>query len=216
MTPKEHLEYLLRLAAEPGERHQLVRELSDLLGAWPPGYPDELRPPFAALLARIEHDIDPEDRRELAAKLAHCPDAPLPLLNEFFFDLPPDARAGVLQRNARLQTERCDFVNETVLVAAARARRSAEFSGAFSTAFGIDALTAAEILQDGSGLGVAIACRGAGLSRAAFSAIVLLTARGDVGNKLSALDAVPAEGAATLLAFWRKHNTSHDVRQQAA
>jgi len=85
LPPKEHLAHLVRLAAEPASRCEFAREVAELLVAWPADYPAEARASFAALLARAEPEMDPEARRELAVKLAGCPDAPLTLLNEFFF-----------------------------------------------------------------------------------------------------------------------------------
>src|SRR5690348_11860238 len=119
-APKEHLAYLVRLAAEPGARHELVRELAELLTAWPAGYPPEARPSFAAILARAESEIDPEERRALAIKLAGCPDAPLTLLTEFFFDVPADARRKILARVAQQKTAVVHDIDEAALVAAVR------------------------------------------------------------------------------------------------
>jgi hypothetical protein len=215
LSPKEHLAYLVELAAEPGERRELVRELAELLTAWPADYPIEARPAFAALLARVEHDIDPDARHELAVKLADCADAPLALLNEFFFDLPPASHGKVLARDALIATEPTARVNEAALVAAARAKRGTDFAHVFAATFGIDSLTAMEILQDARGTGMAIVCRGTGLSRAAFSTLAVLTPRGDVTARLAAFDTVPEKGAAALLAFWRRQAVQHAHSQAA-
>jgi uncharacterized protein (DUF2336 family) len=213
LTPKEHLAYLVELAAEPGakERCELLRELGELLTAWPKDYPIEARSSFAALLARVEHDVDPENRRELARKLARCPDAPLSLLNEFFFDVPADARGSILKRDCEVPAATARAVDEPALIAAARGKRGAEFANTLASSLGIDVLTAMEILQDTSAMGLAIACRGAGLSRAAFSTFAVLTARSDaqMEARLAAFDSVPEKGAATMLAFWRQQAASH-------
>ncbi len=219
LSPKEHLAYLVELAGEPGaqERRELLRELGELLTAWPSDYPIEARASFAALLARVEHDVDPDNRRELALKLARCPDAPLGLLNEFFFDVPADARRNILDRDCAARPADSVVVDELGLITAARTRRGTEFANALAQSFGIDVLTAMEILQDTSGAGIAIACRGARLSRAAFSALVILSARGDAAQveaRLNAFDQVPEQGAATMLAFWR--NQAAAAHPQAA
>jgi uncharacterized protein (DUF2336 family) len=189
----------------------LLRELGELMTAWPANYPIEARGSFAALLARVEHDVDPENRRQLALKLARCPDAPLALLNEFFFDVPPDARGGILKRDSEVQTAPLASIDEATLIGAARSKRGIEFANALASGLGIDDLTAMEILQDASAMGLAIACRGAGLSRAAFSTFVVLTARNDTQTeaRLSAFDSVPEKGAATMLAFWRRQAAAH-------
>ncbi|HEX2590268.1 MAG TPA: hypothetical protein VHL34_02170 [Rhizomicrobium sp.] len=214
-SPKEHLAYLLELAAQPGARQELVRELADLLTAWPANYPAEVRASFAALLARAEHDIDPEARRELALRLVDCADAPLGLLNEFFFEIPLASRGKVLQRDALIETPVIVDVDEAALVETVRNKRAADLADALARAFKIDTLTASEILQDGSGAGVAIACRGAGLSRAAYSALTVLAARSNTGARLRAFDAVPERGAATMLTFWRRQATLHAHPQAA-
>lgn len=208
-APKEHLAYLLQLAAEPGARQELVRELAELLTAWPPGYPAEVRASFAALLARAEQDIDPEVRRELAVKLARCPDAPLTLLNEFFFDVPADARRAILARDAQQKAAVLRSIDEAALVTAVRTKRGNDLINAFAVAFGIDRLTATEILQDPDGMGIAIACRGAAISRATYSTLVVLIARGEMSARLDAFDEVPEQGAAAMLAFWREHMHLH-------
>src|SRR6185312_8196863 len=150
-----------------------------LLTAWPADYPVEARASFAALLARVEHDVEPDTRRDLAVRLSECSDAPLALLNEFFFEVPVYARGRILDRDALIETASVSGVDEAALIAAARSKRGSDFANAFAAAFGVDVLTAMEILQDSGGTGMAIACRGAGVSRAAYSTLAVLTARGD-------------------------------------
>lgn len=208
-TPREHLAHLLQLAAEPGGRRELVRELADALTAWPADYPAEARASFAALLARVEHDIAPDARRELALKLVDCADAPLSLLNEFFFEVPPGARGTILARDARMDAVATGGIDEVALIETARSVRGPELANALAQTFSIDALTATEILQDATGIGIAIACRGGGVSRVAFSTLAVLTSRGDASVRLAAFDAVPERGAAVMLAFWRKQAAQH-------
>lgn len=214
-SPKEHLAYLVELAAKPSERRELVRELAELLTAWPADYPVEARASFAALLSHAEHDIDPEARRALALKLMDCNDAPLSLLNEFFFEVTPTARAKILARGAVLNATPVADVDERALVAAARNRPAADFVKLLAVALGIDTLTATEILQDATATGIAIVCRGARLSRATFSTLAVLALRGEVGERLSAFDAVPEKGATAMLAFWHKLATAHAHPQAA-
>ena len=214
LSPKEHLAYLVELAAEPGasERRELLRELGELLTTWPANYPIEARSSFAALLARVEHDVDPENRRALANKLARCPDAPLGLLNEFFFDVPADARVEILRRDSQISAPPdTTGIDEETIIQAARTKRGAEFASALATAFGIDQVTASEILQDGSGLGLAIACHGAGFSRAAYSTLAILTTRDEaqIEQRLAAFDAVPDRGGIAMLSFWRNQARVH-------
>jgi hypothetical protein len=65
----------------------------------------------------------------------------------------------------------------------------------------------AGILADPSGQALAIACKGAGLNRAAFSAIALLSAAGanleGAYAMLDAFDAVPLADAARQVRLWR-------------
>ncbi len=208
-APREHLAHLVRLAGEPAaaSRRELLSELGALLTAWPENYPIEARASFAALLARVERDADPECRRDLARQLACCPDAPLDLVQEFFFELPLPAREKILLRAGRVAAPVPAKADEAALVAAARTKRGSELVNAFAAGFRIDALTAMEILQDTSGVGLALACRGAGIARAIFSALAVLTQRTDTGqnrDRLGAFDAVPEKAAAAMLTFWRR------------
>jgi hypothetical protein len=78
-----------------------------------------------------------------------------------------------------------------------------EFAGAFAATLSVPRTVAQEILTDASGQSLAVACKGAGLDRAAFSAIALLTAYAPDPARLSHFDAVPQTGSERLLDFWR-------------
>lgn len=218
LSPKDHLAYLLELAAESGakERVELVRELADLLTMWPADYPVEARASFAALLARVEHDIDPDVRRELAIRLSYCNDAPLGLLKEFFFEVEPAARRRILERDGGVDVQVDEAVDHATLMIAAREKRGTDLAPVFASVFCIDELTATEIMQDSNGTGIAIACKGADVPRAIYSAITVLNTRGEPAERLAAYDAVPESGAAAMLAFWRKQAAQHAQTKVAA
>jgi hypothetical protein len=126
------------------------------------------------------------------------------LLNEFYFDAPSGLRARILSRNEAVDggARECESVDGPALVEAARTINGA-FAARFASTLSVPATIAKEILTDASGQSLAVACKGAGLDRAAFSAIALLTAPELGCERLSHFDAVPRTGAERLLDFWR-------------
>jgi hypothetical protein len=208
----DRLNRLIVLASDnaPANRRTLAMELCDLLLDWPQHYPPAMREPFEALLEKTVRLIDEQTRRVLIAKLAPHAQTPLLLLNEFYFDAPAETREAIVLRNALLQDHTPPDVaatDEKQVVAAARSKTNGEFTASFAAMLGIETATAKHILQDRTGRALAIACKGAHLARATFSALALLTEAGtapdETRERLSSFDTVPLTGAERLLDFWR-------------
>lgn len=209
---RTRLKELLDLAAEAtaAARTRLVEELADLLLDWPEDYPLSMRAHFDLLLEKAAEDVEPEVRAMLARRFAAQPDAPVGLLNRLFFDAPDDVKLAILRRNA-LADDGADHAiaasngEETALVAAARG--DGDPAEAFAQALGIDDVLATRILAEPSGEALAAACKGAHLKRSTHSALALLFAPdGDERERrLTAYDAVPQDGAESLVRFWRTH-----------
>jgi len=212
---KQRLTHLVELATTnaPESRRTLAVELCDLLLDWPAHYPAAMREPFEALLEKIVRMIDADTRRALAEKLGARTETPLPLLNEFYFDAPAETRDAIILRNALLNDGKQPEIpdaDEQAIVSAARNTVNGEFTASFANMLGIEPATAERILQDHSGRALAIACKGAHLTRATFSALALITEGGsgaaDTRERLSSFDSVPLTGAERLLDYWRtKH-----------
>lgn len=214
---KQRLTHLIELATTnaPENRRTLAVELCDLLLDWPAHYPAAMREPFEALLEKIVHMIDADTRRALAERLGARAETPLPLLNEFYFDAPAETRDAIVLRNALLEDgsqPELPRADEKEIVAAARSKTNGEFAKSFGALLGIEAATAERILHDRSGRALAIACKGAHLTRATFSALALITeaANGaaDTHERLSSFDSVPLTGAERLLDYWRTRNAA--------
>ena len=116
-------------------------------------------------------------------------------------------------RNALLEDGSQPDIPETdekQIVSAARTTANGEFAAAFARMLGIEPAMAERILHDRSGRALAIACKGAHLTRATFSALALITETGsgavDTRERLSSFDSVPLTGAERLLDFWRTRN----------
>jgi hypothetical protein len=204
-APRERLNHLLELAAQgPAGRTALLGELADLLLDWPADYALAMRAPFEALFEKTARDADPKTRAVIAGRLEGHQELPVSLLNEFFLDAPCELRTSILARNEMLETEIAGtaHVDAPGLVEAARTMNGA-FVDVFATTLSLPPAIAREILRDASGQSLAVACRGAGLDRAAFSAIALLTAPDAAAERLFDFDAVPKAGAERLLDFWR-------------
>jgi hypothetical protein len=204
-TPKERLSHLLELAAQgAGERAALAGEVADLLLDWPASYPAGMRVAFEALLEKIVREIDLEACVALAARFVdRTDDTPLGLLNAFFLCAPETMRAAILARNdAAGAIDALPIDSETLLHAA---RTADNFGAALVHLAGLPEDLAAAIASDAGAL--AVLCKGAGISRATFSAIAILAGplRSVHENfaMLAAYDQVPANGAAQLLAFWQ-------------
>ncbi len=209
---RERLSRLIELAGEsaPEKQRALAFELCDLLTDWPRLYPPAMREPFEVLLEKVLRRLDATTRRMIGTHLADHAETALALLNEFYFDMPPEARARILARNAGTP-EAAPSVPETndeVLLIEA-VRRGTDFASAFGRFLDIPPATAQRIVDDTTGDALAVVCKGARLKRATYSALALLI-RGDAGanpdahyRRLSAYENVPENGACGILAYWR-------------
>jgi len=205
-APRERLNHLLDLAAQgPAGRAALLNELADLLLDWPADYALAMRAPFEALFEKTAREVDAETRMDVARRLEGHDELPVAVLNEFFLDAPHGLRARILALNDVLDAEANAYiaVDAAKLIDAARTMNGT-FSGIFAQMLALPAATARDILGDASGESLAVACKGAGLDRATFSAIALLVSReGDIAARLSAFDQVPQSAAERLTGFWR-------------
>ena len=210
----ERLNHLIELAAHdaPENRRMLAVELCDLLLDWPARYPEHMREPFEVLLEKTVRSVDEYTRRALATKCGERAEAPINVLNEFYFDAPAEIRDAIVLRNALadgVSPVPIDMANtdETSLIVAARGQRQDELLGALVRVFGVEQAAAFGILDDHSGRSLAIACKGAHFSHATFSALALLMDAGggikELRERLAQFDAVPLMGAERLLDFWR-------------
>ena len=218
MAARENLSRLIELATKESveDRRALARELCDLLLDWPARYPQAMREPFEALLEKTLRMIDAQTRETLAWRIAERDDAPLALLNEFYFGAGAQLRAAILMRNARANgdsahdPEPADLEQASLgasLVEAARTAPQEKFVSSMAVLCGVDGDIAERILRDASGEGLAVLARGAHLGRAAYSALALLTGTAsDPDRKLGIFDGVPQAGAEALLQFWRGRN----------
>jgi hypothetical protein len=203
---RARLNSLVELATEnaPEKRRELAVELCDLLLDWPRSYPAQMREPFEALLEKTVRLIDRDTRHALIARIANAPGVRREFLNEFFFDASPDLRGEILSRNSDYETHDDIAVDEVEIVKAARA--GGAFNDAFAAVLGVASETAARIVGDASAQSLALAIRGAHLSRATFSALVLLVCPGkpaDIETRLAAFDGMDEPAAAAMLSYWR-------------
>lgn len=203
---RARLNSLVELATQnaPEKRRELAVELCDLLLDWPANYPPSMREPFEALLEKTMRLIDRDTRHTLIARIAGTSGVKREFLNEFFFDASPELRGEILARNSDCETHDAVAVDETEVVKAAR--MGDEFNDAFAAALGIASETAARIVGDASAQSLALAIKGAHLSRATFSALVLLACPGkpsDLETRLAAYDDADTHIASAMLTYWR-------------
>jgi hypothetical protein len=179
MSASERLTHLLELADKgPTLRSALAEEVADLLNTWPADCSEEMRRSCEALLAQTAREVDPDTRARLRVHLYANPELAHRVL-------PREARPDVIER----------------------VRSGEDLSAALAESTGLSKCRASEILGDPSGHDLAVACKGAGLNRAAFSALVVLTAKGGQAESyvmLDAFDAVPVAEAARQLRLWRE------------
>jgi len=204
---------LMELAAEhaPEKRRKLAVELCDLLLDWPQNYPLSMREPFETLLEQTVRLVDRDTRASLIARIADAPGTALDFLNEFFFDAPDGLRLIILERNASATpAPNGHAVDEAALIEALRRHPRDAFAELLATALDVTVETAARILHDGTGEALAIAAKGAHLSRAAFSTLALLAdgpgAPEAMLARLAVFENVPERGAENLMRFWRRHS----------
>ena len=180
MAASPKLFHLLQLADQgPALRAALAEEVADLLINWPPDYPASMRCACEALLAKAAHDVDATTRARLRVRL----------------NADPELASRVLPRESATQG-----LIET-------ARQGGDLAGLLAGQLGVDARTAAQILDDETGVALAVACKGAGLDRVAFSALAVLArpgrGRSHAYAVLDAFDNVPAGEASRVLRNWR-------------
>lgn len=180
MAASEKLSHLLQLADQgPALRAALAEEVAELLVHWPADYPHSMREVCEALLAKTARDVDAQTQARLRVLL--CCD--------------PELSHRILPRNSTSQS----------LVEKARA--CGNLAAVLAESLGVDARVADEILGDDSGASLAVACKGALVERAAFSALALLAYpahdRAQAFAMLDAFDQVPVSEAARTLRGWR-------------
>jgi hypothetical protein len=215
-SAKARLAHLLELADKgPSLRAALAEEVAELLMDWPADYPPAMRATFEALLEKAARDVDDDTRTRLITRIGSDPAdplaariLPLEILNAAFFTAAPQIKSRILERNEAPGDDDADDTPqdgeaETRLLAAARASRNCDIS--FAHILDLPGVIAAEILGDPSGQSLAIACKGAHLGRATFSALALLSNPDapDCQARLSSYDDVPPHAAMRLLQSWR-------------
>lgn len=227
---RERLTKLIELASQdsPEDRRTLARELCDLLLDWPANYPTNMREPFEALLEKTLRVIDKQSCDALVWRIAERADAPLDLLNEFYFGAPDELRERILIRNADANRDATHDPEPSDLDAAslsarlvevARTKPRTDFADALTALCGLNETVVERILLDATGESLAILCKGAHLGRAAFSALAMLTgnqAADAAQQRLSAFDSVPQAGAEQLLKFWQMRHRSTEVAKATA
>jgi hypothetical protein len=224
-SAKARLTHLLALADRgPSLRAALAEELIDLLLDWPADTPPAMRATFETLLEKAARDLEPQARARLMARLPNNPLQPLAVhilppesLNACFFAAPPALKAQIVARNRAPgdgpgeNTRPQDAAEEAHLLEALR--DGVHYAVPFAQSLALPAAAAGEILGDTSAWSLAVACRGAHLSRAAFSALALLSIpAGDAADqygRLAIYDDVPPRAAERLLQSWRLPPTAH-------
>ena len=181
MAAPQKLSHLLQLADQgPTLRAALAEEVAELLTNWPADYPDSMRGACEALLAKAARDVDAATRARLRVQLYSN----------------PELADRVLPRESATQS-----LIETV-------RQGGDVAGVLAGVLGLDNKMAAQILDDETGAALAVACKGASLDRAAFSALALLTRPGrDRAHTYAVLDSfdnVPTSEATRVLRGWRE------------
>ncbi|HEX4028395.1 MAG TPA: hypothetical protein VHX18_12315 [Rhizomicrobium sp.] len=179
MAVPQKLSHLLQLADQgPALRAALAEEVAELLVNWPSDYPESMRGVCEALLTRAAHDVDAATRARLRVRL--CSD--------------PELASRVLPRESATQG-----LIET-------ARHGGDVPALLAERLGVDGQMAAQILDDETGAALAVACKGASLDRAAFSALALLAHPGrdrvHAYAMLDAFDNVPISEACGVLRDW--------------
>jgi hypothetical protein len=179
MAASQKLSHLLQLADRgPALRAALAEEVAELLVNWPSDYPESMRGACEALLARAAHDADAATRARLRVRL--------------YSD--PELARRVLPREAAAQG----------LIE--MARQGGDLAGIVAERLGVEGQMAAQILDDETGAALAVACKGASLDRAAFSALALLAHPGrdrvHAYAMLDAFDNVPISDASRILRDW--------------
>jgi hypothetical protein len=173
------LAHLLELADKgPALRAALAEEVAALLVEWPSDCPEAMRPVFENLLAKTAREVDADVRARLRVQLfSHR-----------------ELAARVLPKETN---------PEAPLIEAAR--HGGDIAAPLAEALGLDAFNTGEILKEATGEALAIACKGAGLSRLAYSTLALLALPqgGDAASRLGVYDQIATLDAARTLRAWR-------------
>ena len=185
MAAPHKLSHLLQLADQgPALRAALAEEVAELLIGWPADYPASMRGVCEALLTKTARDLDGETRARLRVRLCADPE----LVHRV---LPRESAAHCLVTQARSGRAVAELLAEKL---------------------DVDAATARQIVDDETGNALAVACKGAGLDRAAFSALAVLAAPTRAPAQsfavLDAFDGVPAAEASRVLRTWREGHAS--------
>jgi len=180
MITAQKIARLMELADQgPVMRAALAEEVADLLVNWPENFPDSMKSMCETLLAKAAREVDVATRARLRVRLYNDPG----LAHRVLGRKQPAAQALV------------------------QAARQGELESVLADRLGLDAAMAKQILDDETGAALAVACKGASIDRAAFSALALLTHpardRDHALTVLDAFDTVPAGDASRLLRDWR-------------
>jgi hypothetical protein len=161
MTVPERLTHLLELANKgPALRTALAEEVAEMLMAWPVDCPPDIRQSCEALLAQAAREVAPPTLERLRHRLS----------------ADPGLSARLLPHERR---------SEWVALA-----RGGNTIAALAQATGVSPDKAAELLADHTGAALADACKNAGVGRAEFSTIALLSNRtSDLAGAYARLDA---------------------------
>jgi len=183
--PAQKLAHLLQLADQgPSLRAALAEEVADLLMHWPVDYPAGMKGVCEALLAKAARDVDAPTRARLRVQLYADPDLAYRVLG----------------------------ARESTGQALVEAARLGGVESVLAESLGVEPRMVKQILEDETGAALAVACKGASLDRAAFSALALLAHPGrDRAHAFAVLDAfdnVPASEATRVLRGWREGQTA--------
>jgi len=181
MPASDKLSRLLALADQgPSLRAALAEEVAELLSAWPSDYPENMRQVCETLLAKAAGDIDASTRARLRVQLYSHP--------------------GLAQRVLPRVSE--------PLIEAARSGR--DLAAILAEYLGVGSRIARQILDDASGAKLAVACKGACIDRATFSALALLLHPADDRSQafvmLDTFDTVPVSEASSKLRGWQNED----------
>ena len=171
--------HLLELADKgPALRAALAEELAALLMDGPDECPPAMRPVFENLLTKTAREVDADTRARLRVRL--------------FADR--ELASRVLPKE-----------QDPVAPLIEAARNGGDITAPLAELLGLDAPNTAEILKEASGEALAIAAKGAGLSRLAFSTLALLAlpGGGDAAARLAMYDRIATLDAARTLRTWR-------------
>ena len=179
MAASEKLSHLLQLADQgPALRAALAEEVAELLAHWPSDYPGSMRTVCETLLTEAAHDVDAATCARLRVQLCSH----------------PDLAQRVLPHGAQALVD--------------AARNGKDLTAVLAQSLGVEEKIAQQILGDISGTALAVACKGAQIDRAAFSALAVLTHpsrdRSHAFDVLDAFDKVAMSDAAYTLHRWRE------------